>query len=54
MFYCLLTGKFPFRGSKNKEIFKEAMSGAYPNPGKAISTDAKRILLRSICLDPSK
>lgn len=54
MLYCLVTGKFPFWGNTNKEIFKEVLSGVYLSPGKSVSTDVKRILLRMICLDPMK
>jgi len=25
VFFCLLTGRFPFKGTTNKEIFKDAL-----------------------------
>lgn len=37
VFYALLTGKFPFKGSSSKEIFKESVFGNYPALPKGVS-----------------
>ena len=54
VFYSLLTGKFPFKGSSSKEIFKESLYGNYPALPKGVSQDAKRLLIKMIMVDPSK
>ena len=51
--YQLLSGKMPFDGNSQDEVFDKIQSGKFHMPGH-FSDDCKDLLNRMICLDPQK
>ncbi|CAL1126027.1 unnamed protein product [Cladocopium goreaui] len=55
--YLLLSGKQPFYGTNNREIFKQARTGKYSledEVWKKVSADAKELLSKLLHLDPTQ
>ena len=51
--YVMLTGKFPFVGKTEKELFSRIQIGQFLPPV-SLNFDAKRLIQRMLSLDPKK
>lgn len=51
--YTLMSGKFPFKGESNKDLFNKIKRAQYSLP-EGISIEAKALLLKLLQIDPEK
>ncbi len=51
--YSLLTGKFPFKGETNKDLYEKIKKGYFFMP-EGISMECKALLLKMLQRDPYK
>jgi serine/threonine protein kinase len=51
--YALLSGKFPFKGESNSELYQRIKTGNYSMPD-CISMEAKAMLLKMLAKHPDK
>jgi MAP/microtubule affinity-regulating kinase len=51
LLYAMLTGKFPFKGSNNDELFRNICKGDFDIP-EDISSEAKDLIRRMVVVDP--
>ena len=52
LFFVLLTGFFPFKGSSNKEMYFKIIKGNYVIPDR-IPINPKRIIMKMLQVDPT-
>jgi len=54
LFYAMLCGKFPFKGTDTKDLYKQIAKGNYcfPADKTAISVDAKAFLMKMLVVNP--
>jgi len=53
LLYALLSGKFPFKGASDKELYKKIAKGIYQMPS-GISQQAKNLIEKILKVDPAK
>jgi len=51
--YTMLSGRFPFRGSNDTELYKSISRGTYINP-MGISLSAQELIAKLLCTNPAK